>query len=284
REEIVLEEMAPGMAVRLEKIFAMAEGRKQPILDGVSLKIPAGMALGVKGPSGSGKSTLARALLGIWPEMRGEVFYDDVPIRGMNRSPLGASLGYLPQDVELFEGTIAENVARFGKVDSSLVIEACSQAGVHEMILRFPNGYDTFIGDGGSFLSGGQRQRIGLARAIYGNPRLVILDEPNSNLDEAGDRALLQVVKALKEHGATLVLISHRPQIMGAMDLILVVEEGRAVRLETPRQARQASNNTTAVAPAGGTAGAAPGQVPVPSGTSPDTEPKPPRRPMFMPV
>ena len=287
REEAALEETTPGMAVRLEKIFAMAEGRAQPILDGVSLKIPAGLSLGVRGPSGSGKSTLARALLGIWPEMRGEVFYDDVPIRGMNRTMLGASLGYLPQDVELFEGTIAENVARFGKINSDLVIEACSQAGVHEMILRFPNGYDTFIGDGGSFLSGGQRQRIGLARAIYGNPRLVILDEPNSSLDEAGDRALLQTVKALKERGTTLVLISHRPQIMEAMDIILVVEEGRAVRLETPRQSEQPTNSTAVTTPAGNSAKGrlgAPQSPSLPSGTSSGAEPKPPRRSMFMPV
>jgi ATP-binding cassette subfamily C exporter for protease/lipase len=226
----------PGAAIRLQHITARVSGRARPILQDVSLEIPAGTALGVKGPSGSGKSTLARVLLGIWPDMKGEVLLDDVPIRGLNRTELGTTLGYLPQDVELFAGTIAENVARFGQIDPGLVIEACQHAGVHEMILRFPKGYDTQIGDGGSFLSGGQRQRIGLARAIYGNPRLIVLDEPNANLDDAGDRALLQAVMALKVRGSTLVLISHRPQIMAALDSILVMEEGRALRLEFPQR------------------------------------------------
>ncbi|MDR0564295.1 MAG: type I secretion system permease/ATPase [Azoarcus sp.] len=236
RESIPVDNVEQGVAIRLDGIVATASGRERPILRGITLNIPPGMALGVKGPSGSGKSTLARVLLGIWPDVEGEVYFDDIPIRVLDRKGLGASLGYLPQDVELFEGTIAENVARFGKMDSELVIEACQQAGVHEMILRFPNGYDTPIGDGGGFLSGGQRQRIGLARAIYGNPRLVVLDEPNSSLDEAGDYALLQAVLALKSRGTTLILISHRPQIMAAMERILVMEDGAAVRMEMPPQ------------------------------------------------
>ncbi|MDR1063523.1 MAG: type I secretion system permease/ATPase [Azoarcus sp.] len=225
---------APGAALRLKHVTVNVAGRERPVLDDVSLRIPAGSALGVRGPSGSGKSTLARALLGILPEMQGIVLFDRAPLRDLKRTEAGGWVGYLPQDVELFDGTIAENVARFGKVDSAMVIEACQQAGVHEMILRFSRGYDTPIGVGGSFLSGGQRQRIGLARALYGNPRLVVLDEPNANLDDAGDRALLQAVIALKERGVTLVLISHRPRIMAAMDSILVMEEGRALRLEPP--------------------------------------------------
>ncbi|MDR0701096.1 MAG: type I secretion system permease/ATPase [Azoarcus sp.] len=234
RARSVAEALTPGAALRLKHVSVNVAGREQPVLDDVSLRIPAGSALGVRGPSGSGKSTLARALLGILPETRGVVFFDKIPLRDLNRTEAGGWMGYLPQDVELFDGTIAENVARFGKLDSALVIEACQQAGVHEMILRFPKGYDTPIGVGGGFLSGGQRQRIGLARALYGNPRLVVLDEPNSNLDDAGDRALLQAVIALKERGVTLVLISHRPRIMAAMDSILVMEEGRALRLEPP--------------------------------------------------
>jgi ATP-binding cassette subfamily C exporter for protease/lipase len=234
RSAATVEADTPGAALRVEHVTAAAVGRQAPILRDVSLAIPAGLALGVKGPSGSGKSTLARVILGIWPDMNGEVLIDDVLIRGIDRVELGAGMGYLPQDVELFEGTIAENVARFGKIDSSQVIEACRMAGVHDMILRFPKGYDTEIGDGGGFLSGGQRQRIGLARALYGHPRLVVLDEPNSNLDEAGDRALSRAVKALKARGTTLVLISHRPQIMAAMDLILVMDAGRVVSLNPP--------------------------------------------------
>jgi len=240
RESVPVEETDQGVSIVLEEVFARAALRPEPILHNFSLKIPGGTALGVKGPSGSGKSTLARVLLGIWPDTTGEVYFDGAPVRTLDRAVLGTQLGYLPQDVELFEGTIAENVARFGKVESALVIDACRQAGLHETILRFPNGYDTQIGEGGSFLSGGQRQRIGLARAIYGNPRLVVLDEPNSNLDDAGDRALLQAVLAMKERGTTVILISHRPQIMAAMNRILVMEAGRIARMETPPQPGQA--------------------------------------------
>ncbi|MCL2875142.1 MAG: type I secretion system permease/ATPase [Betaproteobacteria bacterium] len=255
RESVPMEEKTQGIAIQVADVVASAAGRSEPILHGISLKIPAGTAIGVKGPSGSGKSTLARVLLGIWPDVEGEVLFDDVPIRVLDRTTLGMNLGYLPQDVELFEGTIAENVARFGEIEPGLVIDACRQAGLHETILRFPNGYDTQIGEGGSFLSGGQRQRIGLARAIYGNPRLVVLDEPNSNLDDAGDRALLQAVLAMKERGATLVLISHRPQIMAAMDRILVMEAGNVARLETPPQLNpspQESASATTVLSGGG--------------------------------
>ena len=267
-ETLPVEGKAQGIGIRTVNVTANAPGRSTPILRGLSLEIPAGMALGVRGPSGSGKSTLVRVLLGIWPEVEGGVFFDDVPVCMLDRMELGTKLGYLPQDVELFEGTIAENVARFGEVEPALVIDACRQAGMHETILRFPNGYDTQIGEGGSFLSGGQRQRIGLARAIYGNPRLVALDEPNSNLDDAGDHALLQAVLAMKSRGTTLVLISHRPQIMAAMDRILVMEAGSAVRLEalpqpnpTP-QARAAEvlpKGIEAVAGYGSASGTTPG-------------------------
>ncbi|MDR1424103.1 MAG: type I secretion system permease/ATPase [Azoarcus sp.] len=236
---------APGAAVRFVHVSASASGsaaRSRPILNDVSFTLSAGTSLGIKGASGSGKSTLARALLGIWPHTQGDVLIDGVPIRQSDR----AALGYLPQDVELFEGTVAENVARFGKIDPERVIEACQMAGVHSMILHFPEGYDTQIGVGGAFLSGGQRQRIGLARALYGNPRLVVLDEPNANLDEAGDRALAQAVKAMKDRGTTLVLISHRPQIMAAMDLVLVMEEGRVRSLTTAKGPGRETAKTTA--------------------------------------
>jgi ATP-binding cassette subfamily C exporter for protease/lipase len=262
RAAATVEADTPGAAIKLRSVTARAAGRGKPILQGVSLSIPAGTALGVKGPSGSGKSTLARVFLGIWPDMTGDVLLDGVPIRGLNRTELGTVLGYLPQDVELFAGTIAENVARFGKINPGLVIEACQQAGVHEMILRFPKGYDTQIGDGGGFLSGGQRQRIGLARAIYGNPRLVVLDEPNANLDEAGDRALLQVVMTLKARGSTLILISHRPQIMSALDSILVMEAGRVLRLELPQRVGKAAGGIATNAPPANTGDASGALVP----------------------
>ncbi|MDR1854366.1 MAG: type I secretion system permease/ATPase [Azoarcus sp.] len=254
-----------GAEIRLKGATARATGRDEPILAEVTLTVPPGVAMGVRGPSGSGKSTLARVMLGIWPDTEGVVLIDGVPIGDLDRGDLGAELGYLPQDVELFEGSIAENVARFGDIDPDAVIEACRQAGVHDMILRFPKGYDTQIGEGGGFLSGGQRQRIGLARALYGNPRLVVLDEPNSSLDEAGDRALLLAVDNLKEQGATVVLISHRPQIMSAMDQIAVMEHGRLLRVETPMRPSQSAtvSMTVRTPPSGGGSGygAAPGAV-----------------------
>ncbi|MDR2689618.1 MAG: type I secretion system permease/ATPase [Azoarcus sp.] len=218
---------AQGMALRLARVGASAPALAVPILQDISLDLPAGVALGVTGPSGSGKSTLARVILDIWPSWSGDVLLDGRPIQAWERR----ELGYLPQDVELFEGSIAENVARYSQFEAPQVIAACRQAGVHEMILRFPKGYETQVGEGGRALSGGQRQRIGLARALYGNPRLVVLDEPNANLDDAGDRALLAALAALKARGATVVLVSHRPQVMALMDRILVLEAGRIARL-----------------------------------------------------
>ncbi|GHT94044.1 alkaline protease secretion ATP-binding protein AprD [Betaproteobacteria bacterium] len=231
READLTLDTRPGVSLQLANVSASVTGRAAPILQDIALEIHAGMILGVTGPSGSGKSTLARVVLGIWPQTQGEIRFDGKSIHDLDRGALGGCLGYLPQDVELFGGSIADNVARFGKLDAEQVIAACKQTGVHEMILRFPQGYDTQIGEGGSFLSGGQRQRIGLARAVYGQPRLVVLDEPNANLDEMGDRALLQTIKALKAQGTTVILISHRAQIMEIMDSILTLAQGRIVRL-----------------------------------------------------
>jgi ATP-binding cassette subfamily C exporter for protease/lipase len=179
------------------------------------------------GPSGSGKSTLARVLIGIWPQVSGEVLLDDLPIASWSRIDLGPHLGYLPQDIELFEGTIAENIARFRELDSDKVIEAARCAGLHDMILRFPKGYDTPIGEAGNLLSGGQRQRIGLARAVYGDPVLIILDEPNANLDDAGEAALSRTVQDLKEKGRTVFLITHRPGAIATADRIVLLRDGQ---------------------------------------------------------
>jgi ATP-binding cassette subfamily C exporter for protease/lipase len=261
----IVEEL-PGAALKLVDTEASAAKRPTPILQGISLDIPAGTSLGVIGPSGSGKSTLARVLLGIWPETKGEMLFDGISIKELDRLALGADLGYLPQDVELFEGSIAENIARFGEVDPDKVITACQQAGVHDMILHFPNGYDTQIGDGGRFLSGGQRQRIGLARAIYGSPRLVVLDEPNANLDDVGDRALLQAVLTLKEKRITTILITHRPQILAAVDLVLVLEQGRIAQLGKPQfSSPPRPNGNPNGRPNPGADGGAPMPLPVPA-------------------
>jgi ATP-binding cassette subfamily C exporter for protease/lipase len=207
-----------------------------PILNNINLTIPNGQVLVVLGASGSGKSTLARVILGIWADLKGEVLLDGLPISSWNRAELGPYLGYLPQDIELFDGTVGENIARFGEVDSAQVIAAATSAGLHEMILRFPRGYDTPMGEAGSVLSGGQRQRIALARAIYGTPALVVLDEPNANLDDAGELALANTVKALRELGSTVVLISHRQGVITLADRLLIMADGQ-VSVEGPRDA-----------------------------------------------
>ena len=228
--------VAPKGQMTLENVVASAEGRVTPILKSINLNTPCGTVTAVLGPSGSGKSTLARVMVGIWPDVSGNVLIDGLPISGWNRVELGPHIGYLPQDIELFEGSIAENIARFGKVDPAQVIAAAQSAGLHDMILRFPKGYDTSIGEAGNLLSGGQRQRIGLARAIYGNPVLVVLDEPNANLDDAGEAALYQTIQKLKAQGSTVFLITHRPGAVSVADRILLLRDGQ-VQADGPRDA-----------------------------------------------
>ena len=226
--------VVPKGDVVLKEVVASAPGRKDPILKGVSAIMPAGTITVVLGASGSGKSTLARVLLGIWPSSSGQVLLDGQDILNWNRMELGPHIGYLPQDIELFEGTIAENIARAGQVVSEKVISAADSAGLHQMILRFPKGYDTPIGEAGGLLSGGQRQRIGLARAMYGDPELVVLDEPNANLDEEGEAALVRAVLSIKAKGKTVVLITHRPGIVSVADRLLILHQG-AVQASGPR-------------------------------------------------
>lgn len=230
-----LTRVAPKGALTLRDVVAVATGRAEPILKGVSLSVEPGTVTAVLGPSGSGKSTLARCMVGIWPGVSGEVLLDGLPIGGWDRSDLGPHLGYLPQDIELFEGSIAENIARFGDVVPEKVIAAARSAGLHEMILRFPKGYDTPIGEAGHLLSGGQRQRIGLARAIYGDPVLLVLDEPNANLDDVGEAALVRAVQELKAKGRTVFLITHRPGIVAAVDRVLILRNG-SLQAEGPRE------------------------------------------------
>ncbi len=231
-----LRRVPPLGSVALRDVVAVAPGREAPILKGITFSVDPGTTTVVLGPSGSGKSTLARVMMGIWPDMSGEVLLDGMPLAGWNRIELGPHLGYLPQDIELFEGSIGENIARFGEVDSAKVIEAAKCAGLHEMILRFPKGYDTPIGEAGNLLSGGQRQRIGLARAVYGDPALLVLDEPNSNLDDAGEAALVRTVQQLKARGKTVFLITHRPGVVAVADRIMVLQDGQ-LKLDGPRDA-----------------------------------------------
>lgn len=216
----------PSGRLSVEGAFACAPGSSLPILRGVTFNLAPGEALGVIGPSASGKSTLARLLVGIWPVQAGKVRLDGADVFQWNKEELGPWLGYLPQDVELFEGSIAENIARFGPLDGDAVIQAARQAGVHDMILRLPQGYDTQLSTDGSSLSGGQKQRVALARALYGDPALIVLDEPNSSLDDVGEMALIHALIDLKRHGKTLVLISHRPTVLNIVDKLLVLREG----------------------------------------------------------
>lgn len=212
--------------IRVDGLSASAADGAVPILHGLEATFRPGELVAMVGPSGSGKSTFARCLAGIWPETKGVVLVDSIPVEEWDRSILGPHIGYLPQDVELFDGTFAENIARFQEVDPDKVIAAATATGIHEMILRFPKGYDTPIGMGGSMLSGGQRQRVALARALYGDPSIIILDEPNANLDEAGERALGTVLRQMADTGKTILLITHRPAVLALADRIMVMQEG----------------------------------------------------------
>lgn len=216
----------PEGHVQVENLVVAPPGAKAPVIRNISFVAPAGSIVGIVGPSAAGKSTLARALLGIWPPQHGTVRLDGADISSWDKQELGPHLGYLPQDIELFEGSISDNIARFAKVDPEKVVLAARIAGVHEMILQLSNGYDTVIGSEGVNLSGGQRQRIGLARAVYGSPRLIVLDEPNSNLDEVGERALGVALQKIKETGATVFIISHRPNILSRLDRVMVLNAG----------------------------------------------------------
>jgi ATP-binding cassette subfamily C exporter for protease/lipase len=217
---------APTGQLSIENVTAAPPGGQVAVLKGVQLNLAAGEVLAIIGPSASGKSSLARLMVGIWPAQMGKVRLDGADLYQWNKDTLGQHLGYLPQDIELFAGTVAENIARFGAVDSEKVIAAAQLAGVHDMVLRLPKGYDTPIGDGGAGLSGGQQQRIGLARALYGQPALIVLDEPNSNLDDAGEAALIQAIRELKAQQRTVVLITHRMPILTISDKLLVLNEG----------------------------------------------------------
>lgn len=217
---------APRGEVRVEDIVVTAPGSKIPLLNDVSFHCAPGTIVGVIGPSAAGKSTLARALLGIWPCVKGNIRLDGAEIHAWNREELGSHIGYLPQDIELFEGNVSDNIARFGPANPEKVVQAARDAGIHDMILRLPQGYDTQLGNGGSKLSGGQRQRLGIARAVYGRPCLIVLDEPNANLDHVGEEALLETLDILRENASTVFLITHKTRILSATDKLLVLADG----------------------------------------------------------
>lgn len=224
----------PKGDLSLYSVSAVAPGTRNLILNNINLVVKAGETVAVVGPSASGKSSLARLLVGVWPAASGTVRLDGADLYQWSKDELGPYIGYLPQDIELFAGTVAENIARFGELEPDKVIKAARMAGMHELILQFPQGYDTPLADAGSSLSGGQRQRIGLARALYGDPSFIVLDEPNSNLDDVGEKALVDAVKELKARGKTVVLITHRMSSLSVVDKMLVMQEG-TVKLYGPR-------------------------------------------------
>jgi ATP-binding cassette subfamily C exporter for protease/lipase len=235
---------APEGALSVENVSATPPGsQREAVLHNVSFSIQPGDVLGIIGPSASGKSTLARLMVGIWPVDEGIVRLDNADIYQWNKDELGPFIGYLPQDIELFAGTVAENIARFSDVDAEKVINAARLAGVHELILRFPHGYDTIIGNSGAGLSGGQKQRIGLARALYGDPSLIVLDEPNSNLDDAGELALNQAVALLRQHKKTVVLITHRTNLLSMTSKLLLLVNGKVNAFGATNQVLQALAN-----------------------------------------
>lgn len=217
---------APKGILTVEGLMAGAPGQQVPIVRGVQFALSPGEVLAVVGPSASGKTTLARLLVGLWPAMSGKVRLDGADVYTWDKTELGPYLGYLPQGVELLDGTLAENIARFGEVDMAQVEASARLVGVHELIMSLPEGYNSPVGRDGAMLSGGQRQRVGLARALYGKPVFVVLDEPNSSLDEAGDAALANAIATLKQLGTTFVVMTHRTSVLGVADKMLIMREG----------------------------------------------------------
>ena len=219
----------PRGRLSVENLFVLPPASQTAVVRNANFQLEPGEALGVVGPSASGKSSLARAILGVWPSARGAVRLDGAEIFTWDRDQLGPHLGYLPQDIELFDGSIADNICRFGEQDSEAIVAAAELAGVHQLVLGLPNGYNTMIGGSGGILSGGQRQRIGLARAVYRNPCLIVLDEPNSNLDDQGEKELVEALARIKQEGSTVIVISHRTLVLQSVDKMLVLKEGATV-------------------------------------------------------
>jgi ATP-binding cassette subfamily C protein len=219
---------SPSRDLVVESLTVTPPGMPKPVIHDVGFRLTAGQALGIIGPSAAGKSSLVRALVGAWLPARGKVRLDGAALDQWSADALGRFIGYLPQDVELFDGTVAQNIARFEpNLNSEKIVAAARDAGVHDLIVRLPDGYETKVGEGGTALSAGQRQRIALARALYGDPFLIVLDEPNSNLDAEGDEALARAVRDLRTRGAIVILVAHRPSALQHVDMILAIANGR---------------------------------------------------------
>jgi len=241
---------APTGHISVENMMAGPPGASRATVSGINFTLQPGGGLGIIGPSASGKSTLARLLVGIWIPQKGDVRLDGATFDQWDQDALGPYIGYLPQSVEMFEGTISQNIARFNPdYTDEAIVRAAKMAGVHELILQMEDGYDTHIGVGGKVLSGGQTQRLGLARAVYGHPVLVVLDEPNSSLDAAGDMALTQAIAKLRQQGTTVIVMAHRPSAIAAVDQLLVLKGGRQAafgpKADVLREMTHQTNHTT---------------------------------------
>lgn len=240
---------APTGRLVVQSMSAVPKGMAKPVLADVDFSLDAGQALAIVGPSASGKSSLAKLLVGVWKPAQGSVRLDGVEISDWNHDELGPRIGYVPQEIEFFDSTVAENIARLGEVDAEKVVAAAKLVGLHETILAWPQGYDTMLGDAGFAVSGGQRQRLAIARALYGDPAFVVLDEPNANLDEVGEQALIATLRHLRERGATVVVTTHRPRVIGIMDRMLVLKGGRQVGFGTPKDLFAAVQRAQPVSP-----------------------------------
>jgi ATP-binding cassette subfamily C protein len=220
---------APSASLAVEAVTIVPPGQQNAVVQNLSFRLESGQGLGIIGPSAAGKSSLARAVVGVWQPARGKIRLDSAALEQWPLEDLGRHIGYVPQDVELFDGTVAENIARFEPdPDPAAIVAAAQAASVHELVLRLPDGYETQIGEGGATLSAGQRQRLALARALYGDPFLVVLDEPNSNLDSEGDQALTRAILGIRKRGGLVVVIAHRPAALAGVDLVLAMANGQS--------------------------------------------------------
>jgi len=241
---------APKGQLSVVALAGVPPGAQKPVVYDVQFSLQPGQALAIVGPSASGKTSLSKLLMGVWKPARGSVRLDGVEISEWNHDEVGPHLGYVPQEIEFFEGTVAENIARLGTVDPDKVVAAAKLVALHETILGWPKGYDTPLGDTGFSLSGGQRQRLAIARALYGDPKFVVLDEPNANLDEIGEQSLIQAIRHLRDRKATVIVTTHRPRLIGVVDMMLVLNAGRQVGFGPPKDLFESAKRTLADAAA----------------------------------
>ena len=248
---------APNGKLDVTSLVGVPPGHDKPVLAGIDFNLEPGQILAVVGPSAAGKSSLVKLLLGVWRPTNGSVRLDGVELADWSHDEVGPLVGYVPQEIDFLEGTVAENIARLGEVDPEKVVQAATLIGMHEIILGFPQGYDTQLGDTGFALSGGQRQRLAIARAVYGLPKYVVMDEPNSNLDEVGEAALVKTIEALKASGSTVVITTHRPRLVSVVDLMLVLKSGKQVAFGPAKDILDAVRKLQVVTPPNATTPAA---------------------------